>query len=188
VRNEASRRYPALCGRPDTIFEEPEDSEVAPDRTSNNRPSSMDRSAATSYDGSHTTVSAARTATSFGAAGVDSYASSDNTSHLKGLASKSAVSNKPFRSWNSDTQKLGQKSTGSSAAGGSEVQWPDSDGPAYTEPETLSTYSSRSHSSFHVQKHKRDTARQAELLAETKVVAMMEHELHHLDSAEECEI
>jgi hypothetical protein len=115
--------------------------------------------------------------------------SSDNTAYIKGLASKSAVSNKPLRSWNNSTQKLGQKSTGISAAGGSEVRWPDSNGHASTrEPDTLSTYSSRIHSSFHVQKPKRDTARQAELLAETQVVAMMEHELHHLDSAEECEI
>ncbi|KAL7486602.1 hypothetical protein ACHAW6_012197 [Cyclotella cf. meneghiniana] len=189
VRSEASRRYPALCGRPDTIFEEPEDSEVTPDRTSNNRPSSMGRSATTSYDSSHTAVSAARTATSVGVASVESFASSDNTAYLKALSSKSAVSNKPMRSWNSNTQKLGQKTTGVIAAEGSEVRWPENNGQSYTrEPDTLSTHSSRSHSSFHVQKHKRDTARQAELLAETKVVAMMEHELHHLDSAEECEI
>ncbi|KAL3786135.1 hypothetical protein HJC23_010709 [Cyclotella cryptica] len=186
VRNEASRRYPALCGRPDTIFEEPEDSEVAPERNSNHHPSTIHRTATPSYDGSHATISAARTPNSAGVTSVTSYTSGDNTAYLKGIASKSAVSNKPFRSRNNNSQKLGQHST---VTGEIEVGWPDGDGQASArEPDTLSTYSSRSHSSFHVQKHKRDTARQAELLAESKVVAMMEHELHHLDSAEECEI
>lgn len=184
VRNEASRRYPALCGRPDTIFEEPEDAE-AQGRTLNN---SLERSADTSsFDASAAPISGSQpTSRSYVSSG--SSASGDNVAYLEGLAAKAAVSNKSYRSRNNNSQKFRQISTGrSSPTGSNEVEWPDSDGQMYSrEPDTLSAYNARSQSSF--QNIKRDTARQAELLAESKVVAMMEQELHYVDSAEECEI
>lgn len=169
VRNEASRRYPALCGRPDTIFEEPEDAEAA-QRQLSQRPSSIDRSFDTSADGSYAPTSVtgpARTGISTGSTSV-----ANNVAYLDRLTSKSAVSNKPTRTWNS----IKQNQRGTSPTG--EVGWPESDGKAHV----LDFDAASSHSS-----QKRDTTRQADLLAETKVVAMMEHELQYLDS-EECEI
>jgi hypothetical protein len=182
VRNEASRRYPALCGRPDTIFEEPEDAE----RQLSQRPSSMDQS----YDGSAAPTSItgnARTGTSVGAASVASNGSGDNVAYLDRISSKYAVSNKPARTWNN---KANLNSTGrSSPTGSNEVGWPEGDGQVFAKDfDAVSSYSSKSQSSFQVPVHKREAARQAELFAESKVVAMMEHELQYMDSAEECEI
>ena len=158
VRNEASRRYPALCGRPDTIFEEPEDTDALQGRHLSQQQSSMDRSFDTSYDGSAAPTSVtgpARTGTSVGATSVASNGPGNNVAYLDRLAPKSAVSNKQTRTWNNAQQhSLGR----SSPAGSNEVGWPGS------EP-------------------KRESERQSELLGESKVVTVME--MHEI---EECEI
>lgn len=125
VRNEASRRYPALCGRPDTIFEEPEDTDAVQGRHLSQRPLSMDRSFDTSYDGSAAPTSVtgpARTGTSVGAISPASSGSDNNVAYLDRLAPKSAVSNKQTRTWNNTQQhSLGR----TSPTGSNEVGWPD---------------------------------------------------------------
>ena len=195
VTNAASRRYPAFCGRPDTIFEEPDDAgrerksfkTTDKSSSSNSQFINLDRSATSStYGGSKS-------------AKIPSPLSSgpgDNTAFLESLAMKSAVSSKPTRTRNievtssANSQQLGRASFGSHSNKGNEVGWPDSDGPEYSKDtlDTMSAYSSnRSHSTFQSNRIKRDTARQAELLAAAKVEAMMD-ELQNVDPMDQCEI
>ena len=170
VRSEASRRYPALCGRPDTIFEEPEDTEVRGRQFSQQSPS-MDRSLSNSYD------SSALPSTATGPART-----SNNVAYLEHLASKSTVFNKPTRTWKNNMQKLSERSSSP------EVSWPNSDGPGSQDIDAVSSYSSKSQLSFRVTAQKKETARPADKHAESNVVAMTESELHDLNSSEACEV
>ncbi|KAL7467608.1 hypothetical protein ACHAXS_007848 [Conticribra weissflogii] len=191
VKDAASRRYPAFCGRPDTIFEEPGESEKDQDR--HESPSHVRRSFpgvndsnATSINGHVTSLKASITASS---------ASGDNTAFLEKLALKSLVASKP--SGNQAQHRIDPNTrhrinypNGGHMQRGSEVGWPEGDTPEYLKEsmDTMSSYSSTfSHSSFQSNKRKKDSVRQAELLAAAKVEAMMD-ELKDVESMEQCEI
>lgn len=161
VREEASRRYPALCGRPDTIFEEPDSS-------------GQHLSQPTSYDES-------AMGTSAGLTSVTSISGDNNVAYLDNLMSNTAVSNKT-RARNTQKQIQGRISP----TGSNEVGWPNNEQAYMKEFDAFSSYSSASGQSLSYRQ--KDGLRQDDLSVESKVVAMMEHELQHLDSAEECEI
>jgi len=243
VTSAASRRYPVFCGRPDTIFEEPDDDEreTKGSRTKE-RSSSLprayglgqSRSAASSmhdgsqtydgsqtddgsqtYDGSRTYLSQTATLSTFG--GTKTIApisitsnngsmgsgagdgSGDNTAFLDKLALNPAVASKPVTQRrnggaNIATPKLGTESyrdhpSYHGSQGNDALGWPESDVPEYeNDIDNASTYSSNmSHSSYHSNKKKKGTVRQAELLAAAKVEDMM-NELHNADSDDQCEI
>lgn len=204
VTNAASRRYPALCGRPDTIFEEPGDDDTRESRTfrMRERPSRRDlrqsssrSSASTNDDGSYTMATAttydAKTVGSNTAGSIGSSSGGDNTAFLEKLAIQSSVASKPTRPLRGEgnknlaqAQKLSKAVTGAqSQQQGGELEWPDDDdqqGPQLLSERTIddrSIYSTRK---------KTDAVRRAELLAAAKVEDMM-NELQGVDP-EDCEI
>lgn len=139
----------------------------------------MDRSPGTSYDGSiaATSVTGARTDASVRGTSV-----ADNVAYLERLTSKTAVSSKSTRTSNKSTMLSQGRS---SPTGSNEVGWPDSDG---HDTMSVSSYSFKSLSSIHDPTQKKDTARHAETMSESKVVAMMANDLQFVESTEECEI
>lgn len=171
VTDAASRRYPALCGRPDTIFEEPDeqDSKASSKRRFSNKSYDISRSKSgdsSSYDGSKTyatlstfeKTAVTNTVTSGGSLG--SGGSGDNTTFLDNLALQSAVASK-------DSRKLGKTAFVSSLAASHE--------PSH-EKDAIGNVSFQ----------KKETAKQVHLLAAEKVEAMME--LQDADSEDQCEI
>ena len=207
VTNAAQRRYPAMCGRPDTIFEEPGDDER--ERRNHHMAYSMSRSgsaASSTYGGSHTigsrtydtyeggtfsTFDDGTKVTTQGSLG--SGTAGENTAFLEKLALNTAVASKPKRSQqitnNTILQKLGKTAyVGSSASNASsqddEVGWPGADELEYSKDtiDNASTYSSSTY-----QSSKKDTARQAELLAAAKVEDMM-NDLNNVDPDSQSEI
>jgi len=191
VKDAASRRYPAICGRPDTIFEEPNDSEK--DKGNDESQSHVKRSYP--FVSQSNTSSTYRNERSLRTPSSASSAAGDNTAFLETLALKSTVASKPIgnqaqrRSHPKARHRMNEPN-GGHKYGGREVEWPDGDTPEYVKDsmDTMSSYSSTlSHSSFQSNKRKKDSVRQAELLAAAKVEAMMD-ELKNVDSMEQCEI
>ena len=204
VTNAASRRYPALCGRPDTIFEEPGDDDTRESRTfrMRERPSRRDirqsssrSSASTNDDGSYTVATAttydAKTVGSNTAGSIGSSSGGDNTAFLEKLAIQSSVASKPTRPLRGEgsknlahAQKLSKAVTGApSQQQGGELEWPDDDD--QQRPQLLSERRIDDRSTYSIRK-KTDTVRRAELLAAAKVEDMM-NELQGVDP-EDCEI
>jgi len=151
VANAASRRYPALCGRPDTIFEEPDDDDVTRDSVTTERSSHRDRrpaygssrkrSSSSKDDGSQTMATYStyddRTAPPIGAThstgsgSIGSGGTGDNTEFLEKLALGSSLRSnitKPRRDNDAAnatlSRKLGKPSYGLSeyASHGSKYQ------------------------------------------------------------------
>ena len=203
VTNAASRRYPAFCGRPDTIFEEPDfpDDDYRQTKPSSRKEETlrqlygmkMPRSTASSSygstkgsrtsDGSETEMKSIYSGSKLTAGG-----STANTAFLDKLSPAVAMQPATKRDKSATnmaiSQKLGHSLHHEVSQGNHELGWPSSDEPNQ-EKDTIengSVYSSTmSHASF-----KKDTARQAELLAATKVEDMMND--HNADPNDQCEI
>ncbi len=204
VTNAASRRYPALCGRPDTIFEEPGDDDTRESRTfrmrerasrRDLRQSSSRSSASTNDDGSYTMATAttydAKTVGSNTAGSIGSSSGGDNTAFLEKLAIQSSVASKPTRYLRGEgnknlaqAQKLSKAVTGAQPQQqGGELEWPDDDD--QQRPQLLSKRTIDDRSTYSTRK-KTDAVRRAELLAAANVEDMM-NELQGVDP-EDCEI
>eukprot|EP00986_Skeletonema_menzelii_P005241 scaffold1868_cov165-Skeletonema_menzelii.AAC.2 len=179
VTNAAKNRL--NCGRPDTIFEEPS---VGPSHDLGRSKSAASwandgwpRVATTDVESrgdNQSRVSSVRA--------VPIKTTGDNTAFLESLAMKSAVSSKPYESKTEDNISPKPKlMVQSYLSGGGEVGWPEeNDQESWRKDiDNVSTMSARS-------AKKKETARQAEMLATAKVKAMMEHLDHDEDS--ECEI
>jgi hypothetical protein len=213
VTNAASRRYPALCGRPDTIFEEPSDDDTRETRSyrmkerssrKDLRQSSSRSSASTNDDGSHTLTTTtsydAKTAGANTAGSVGSSSGGDNTAFLEKLAIQSTVASKPTRPQRgegnknlSQAQKLSKATYGLSQhlitgsqyeQQGGELEWPDDDD--QQRPQLFSEGTINDAPRYSNRK-KMDPARQVELLAAAKVEDMM-NELQDVDPEDQCEI
>mmetsp|Transcript_26113 Transcript_26113/g.52456 ORF Transcript_26113/g.52456 Transcript_26113/m.52456 type:complete len:2142 (+) Transcript_26113:88-6513(+) len=179
VTNAAKNRL--NCGRPDTIFEEP-----------NGGPSyDLDRSksgvswATGGRPRAGTTDSESRGDDQSRASSVRAVPRSttgDNTAYLETLAMKSAVSSKPFESKREAMSSQPKLRVQSYSSGGGEVGWPEDNQEFTWQKDTIDNVSTISAHSA----KKKETARQAEMLAAAKVQAMMEDLDHDEDS--ECEI
>ena len=106
----------------------------------------------------------------------------DNTAYLETLAMKSAVSSKPFESKREAMSSQPKLRVQSYSSGGGEVGWPEDNQEFTWQKDTIDNVSTISAHSA----KKKETARQAEMLAAAKVQAMMEDLDHDEDS--ECEI
>ena len=153
VANAASRRYPALCGRPDTIFEEPDDDDVTRDTMTTERSayrdrrhaygSSRNRSSSSKDDGSQTMATYStyddRTAPPIGATystgsgSIGSGGTGDNTEFLEKLALGSSIRSNPTNPRRDTTinatipQNLGKSSYKSQhhVVEDDDLEWPD---------------------------------------------------------------
>jgi hypothetical protein len=178
VTNAAKNRYPTLCGRPDTIFEEPDcgptydlgRSKSGASWTAEGWP----RAASTTDDGSRASTARA----------VPRSKTGDNTAFLENLAMKSAVSSKPSRPRTEATSSQPKLAVRSYLSGGGEVGWPEDNQAVTWQKDTIDNVSTFSAHAA----QKKETSRQAELLAAAKVKAMMEDLDHDHDEDSECEI
>ena len=181
VTNAAKNRYPTLCGRPDTIFEEPDGGPTYDlGRSKSGATWTSDGWPATTDDGSRVDV---QSRASSSARVVQGKNTGDNTVFLENLAMKSAVSSNPSRpnTEGASSPKPTLMAQSHLSAGG-EVGWPEDNQDVTWQKDTIDNVSTFSAHSA----QKKETARQAEMLAAAKVEAMMEDLDHDEDS--ECEI
>ena len=179
--NAAKNRYPTLCGRPDTIFEEPDGGPTYDlGRSKSGATWTSDGWPATTDDGSRVDV---QSRASSSARVVQGKNTGDNTVFLENLAMKSAVSSNPSRpnTEGASSPKPTLMAQSHLSAGG-EVGWPEDNQDVTWQKDTIDNVSTFSAHSA----QKKETARQAEMLAAAKVEAMMEDLDHDEDS--ECEI
>ncbi|KAL3817783.1 hypothetical protein ACHAXA_005816 [Cyclostephanos tholiformis] len=216
VTNAASRRYPALCGRPDTIFEEPSDDDTRETRNSKMKEmplrrdiwlSSSRSTASTNDDGSRTMTTATTYTKTVGSTTANgsmvSSGGGDNTAFLEKLAIQSSVAIKPTRPQRgegnnaiiSQMQKLNKVTSGVSRhlITGTQIQqqdgnleWPENDD-EQQRPQLSSEGAIYEASTSYSNRKKTQTARQAENLAAAKVEDMM-NELQDVDPDDQCEI
>ena len=169
VTNAAKNRL--NCGRPDTIFEEPS---VGPSHDLGRSKSAVSADDEARGD-NQSRVSSVRA--------VPIKTTGDNTAFLENLAMKSAVSSNQYESKTEDMPPKPQLMVQSYLSGGGEVGWPEDNDQEFTwKKDTIDNVSTMSAHSA----KKKESARQAEMLASAKVKAMMEDLDHDEDS--ECEI
>jgi len=182
VSNAARNRL--LCGRPDTIFEEPsgaQPNDVSRPKSTASWVSNSDgqQRAGTKDDASRgddqSRYSSVRV--------VPIQTTGNNTAFLEGIAMAPAVSSKPYESKIEKPPSKSKLMVQSYSSGGGEVGWPEDNTQELSwQKDTIDNVSTVSAHSA----KKKESARQAELLAADQVKAMMEDLDHDEDS--ECEI